>query len=231
MAAIRIGNCTLGTRPRIAAIVDRPIDIDTVEHAMKTGADLLEIRADLFRGEFVDTMEYIRMVRKELSPPMIGTMRETPRNAQKREELFKQLLMVVDAVDIEIDTPIASEVISMAAASDRVVIVSEHDYDETPDTKGLQRIVDRATEMGADIVKIATMAQCPDDVRRLLRFTSESVAPLVSIAMGPVGTISRLTGPLFGSLFTFAFLGDREVAPGQIPFGRLVEEIRRYYPE
>jgi 3-dehydroquinate dehydratase type I len=74
------------------------------------------------------------------------------------------------------------------------------------------------------------MARGRDDVTRVLRFWVESSIPTVAIAMGPLGTISRVIAPLFGSLFTYAFVGEREVAPGQLPLDELSSMIARLYP-
>jgi 3-dehydroquinate dehydratase-1 len=66
-------------------------------------------------------------------------------------------------------------------------------------------------------------------VVRLLQFTAERKEPLVTLSMGEIGMLSRVAAPLFGSLFTYTFVGEA-VAPGQLPFGELVAEMRRYYP-
>jgi 3-dehydroquinate dehydratase-1 len=44
--------------------------------------------------------------------------------------------------------------------------------------------------------------------------------PMVTIAMGPEGKITRLAGGLFGSDITFA-VGRESSAPGQIPINEL----------
>jgi 3-dehydroquinate dehydratase-1 len=90
-------------------------------------------------------------------------------------------------------------------------------------------MVKEAKAAGATIVKLATTARSRGDVTRLLRFTENANVPMVAIAMGPVGTISRVVAPLFGSLFTYAFIGE-EVAPGQMSLDEMVLPLRRLYP-
>lgn len=228
MAKIRIGDCELGVVPRITVIVDGRAAVEEVVRYGAQGASLLEVRADLFDGEFARVLEYVDALRARTGMPMIGTIRETPRNSGRRLELFEQLIPLVDCIDIEVDAPIGREVVSLCA--DKPVIVSEHDYERTPEPAGLHDIADRARALGGSIVKVAVMARSGGDVTRVLRFCEECAMPTVAIAMGPLGTISRVVGPLFGSLFTYAFVGDREVAPGQLPLGELSTMLSRLYP-
>ena len=78
---------------------------------------------------------------------------------------------------------------------------------------------------GADALKIAVTPADAADVARLLRVTAET-APVITLSMGDLGLVSRLTGAVFGSALTFATPGDRPSAPGQPPIG-LVCEARR----
>jgi len=109
-------------------------------------------------------------------------------------------------------------------------MVSEHDFTRTPQEDELQLMVEKAIDQGAQIVKIATMANSVADVRRLLNFTEKCETPIVTIAMGPIGKISRVIAPLYGSLFSYGFIKG-EVAPGQLPVTRLIEEFKLYYPD
>jgi len=134
----------------------------------------------------------------------------------------------VDAIDIELDTPIGPDVI--AGAEGKTIIVSEHDFTSTPSVEGLNHMVEQGIQQGADIVKIATMATCVQDITRLLRFTEDCTTPLVTIAMGPLGTASRVFAPLFGSLYTYGFITE-SVAPGQISAEELAKEFKLYYTQ
>jgi 3-dehydroquinate dehydratase-1 len=64
------------------------------------------------------------------------------------------------------------------------------------------------------------MPQVPEDVLRLLTVTQRMSKilpiPVISMAMGSLGVVSRIFGGVFGSSLTFATSG-RESAPGQIP--------------
>ncbi len=222
-----MGGLRLGEKPEVVAILDRMYPAGEVASIARAGAGILEVRADCFEGPLERLLDYCARIREAAPMPIIGTVRENDQTRESRQAIFEAIAPHVDCVDIEIDAPIAPAVISLA--NGKTVMVSEHDFDGTPDHEGLQRIVDAALGMGANIVKIATMANCREDVTRLLRFTEECEANLVTMAMGPVGTISRVIAPLFGSLFTYGYIGEA-VAPGQLPALELVALLERFFP-
>ena len=65
----------------------------------------------------------------------------------------------------------------------------------------------------------------PDDVLKLLGATlagsRQLRLPIISVSMGPYGSLSRLFGWTFGSSVTFA-VGDKASAPGQVA----IEDLR-----
>ena len=100
------------------------------------------------------------------------------------------------------------------------VIASHHDFEQTPDDAVMKMLMNSMREGGADIVKLAVMPNCFDDVLRLMSVTDNMrkafpTLPIVTISMGKLGLISRLCGEVFGSCVTFGTLG-RNSAPGQI---------------
>jgi 3-dehydroquinate dehydratase-1 len=226
-AKARIGRCVCGSVPRIAVIIDRPLSPARVAALERQGADIFEIRCDLFACGFDQTVEFIQALRQSTRCGSIGTIRETKRNAPVRAELFRRIIPHVDAVDIEIDAPINREVIGMAKP--KTVIVSHHDYSSTPPTARLSAIVRTASRLGADIVKIAASARSTRDVARLMTFAASRRENVVAISMGEYGTVSRVIAPMFGSLYTYAFV-SRAVAPGQLSLPSMAGMLRKLYP-
>ncbi len=105
------------------------------------------------------------------------------------------------------------------------LIVSYHNLSYTP---GHEYLVDRfleAERLGADVAMVQVMPRDRADVLRLLAATAEADAktriPLISMSVGPLGSVSRMVGGLFGSWLSFA-VGESASAPGQIPLGDLV---------
>ncbi len=217
----------LGNYPKVVAIVDKFVAVDELLSLKNSGVDLLEIRVDLINAPFDKIMEYLHSVKDTTGLPMIGTIRENERTAKNRVAMFKEIVSVVDAIDVELGSPVSDTILSNA--KDATIIISEHDYQKTPSDDELRDMITRACAQGADIVKLAVMSNSRDDVHRLLNVTKECTAPIVAIGMGPVGTVTRVFAPFYGSLFTFGFIGDI-VAPGQLPILKLIEEMRLYYP-
>jgi len=83
--------------------------------------------------------------------------------------------------------------------------------------------------MEVDIPKIAVMPTCVEDVLILLSATNEMYTkyadrPIITMSMGPLGVVSRLSGEIFGSAMTFGAVG-KVSAPGQIPVRELATTL------
>jgi 3-dehydroquinate dehydratase I len=227
---ILIGKTEFGKVPRIAAIIDRMLPLQAIRRLKSQGADLLEVRVDLFKEPVQRVLEYVSKVKKESGLPLLGTVRETSSNKKKRLEIFHHLIPIVDCIDIEVDAPIKNQVIKMTRNAKKKVIVSEHDFKKTPDNKRLIAIAKESLRSGADMVKIAAMAKTNGDVVRLLQFCADCQCPMIAISMGEYGKISRVLAPLYGALFTYGFIGAKAVAPGQLALDKLDEMLGRLYP-
>ncbi|KAK7860428.1 bifunctional 3-dehydroquinate dehydratase/shikimate dehydrogenase [Quercus suber] len=96
------------------------------------------------------------------------------------------------------------------------VIVSSHNYHDTPSVEDLGNLVARIQEAGADIVKIATTALEISDVACIFQITVHSQVPIIAIVMGERGFISRILCPKFGGFLSFGTIESGVVsAPGQ----------------
>ena len=128
----------------------------------------------------------------------------------------------VAALDFEMENAAAdvARVRELARAHGLALVLSFHDFHATPADAQLQARFAQAQRLGADVAKLAVMPQDMQDVHRLLGATLEAsrslAVPVVSMAMGPLGAVSRLCGGAFGSALTFA-VGSAPSAPGQIP--------------
>lgn len=220
---ISIGSLELGRKPCVAAVVDAVIPVQDLLDLKQLGVDLLEIRVDLIDATLDCIEKYLFDLKLAVRLPMIGTVRENKRTAGSRPAYFKRIMPYVDCVDIELGTPISQEVRELAKGN--VVIVSEHDFNKTPDIATLRSMADRAVQQGADIVKIVTMARNADDAWRLVTFAATCEVPVVAFAMGEMGSFSRLRACEFGSLFTYGYITEA-VAPGQLSAEELVRKIK-----
>ena len=110
------------------------------------------------------------------------------------------------------------------------VIASHHEFKTTPSYEEMNEIFTYLSESGADIIKLAVMPENAADVIRLMSVTTDfhEAHPdvlIVSMSMGPMGIISRLSGELTGSCITFG-AGDKPSAPGQIAYSDLEHSIK-----
>ena len=203
--------------------------------------DIVEWRADLFdEVDYIDTV--ITMVRKlrtifdeEL---LLFTFRSHKEGGSKEisEEYYMEMNQAVirtgavDLVDVELfsQEEVVKEIVSVAKENDVCVIMSNHDFVQTPSKEEIIARLRKMLEYGADLPKIAVMPNSVGDVLKLLEATNEMKqigdAPIVTMSMGKFGLISRLSGEVFGSALTFGSVHAAS-APGQIPIDELREVI------
>lgn len=233
-------------RPKIVVpLTGRTVEELRVEVAALAGhpVDVVEWRADHF-AELTDVSRVVstaRLLADDLAGrPLLFTCRTTAEGgrASLGDERYGQLILAVvesgavDLVDVEYerDRAVVDGVLTAARERDVPVVASYHDFTGTP---GRDQIVDRLRAMqdrGADICKIAVMPHGPADVLTLLeatRIAHERYVdrPLITMAMGPLGVVSRIAGQLVGSAATFGTVG-RASAPGQVPVDALDAALR-----
>lgn len=196
--------------------------------------DIAELRVDLFSSS---EKEYVfKELRKFKGIPTLATIRSKKEGGQwqrtesARLALLKAVLPLVDAVDIELSSAgILKEVIQEARRLKKIAIVSYHNFKTTPTLDSLKKILKKAKAAGADVVKIAAMANSRKDMRTLAEFTlSHADQKLITLSMGKEGAISRILFPALGSLLTFAHAGH-STAPGQWDLKTTSFFIRKLY--
>lgn len=209
--------------------------------------DMLEWRVDYFdavadTAAVLDAAVALRAAAAGL--PMIFTCRSAGEGGQPialDEAGVVALLEAVcegglaECIDFELGNAPAHvrRVREFSRKADVSLILSYHQTSYTP---GPEFLIDRfleAEHLGADVAMVQVRPRDRADVLRLLAATSEADAktriPLICSAIGPLGSVSRMVGGLFGSCLTFA-VGEHSSAPGQIPVGDLVsvfDVIRR----
>jgi 3-dehydroquinate dehydratase-1 len=208
--------------------------------------DLLEWRIDGYGGveDIDDSLEALRQLRATIEDiPLIFTCRIDREGGMKkigREIRLRLITAAVDSglpdiVDIEMrnETDFIEAVKKTAAGSGAKLILSYHNFDETPDEAFICGKLQQAQELGADIAKVAVMPKGYEDVLTLLsaalkaRVKSLKI-PMVTMSMGAEGGLTRLAGGLFGTDITFA-IGKTSSAPGQIPIAILRQAMTALY--
>ncbi|WP_394687396.1 type I 3-dehydroquinate dehydratase [uncultured Xanthomonas sp.] len=146
--------------------------------------------------------------------------------------LYARLLEArfADLLDVEMfrDPAVLRQVVERAHRQGVYVVMSSHDFHATPPVAEIVARLQRQQALGADVLKIAVMPRDPGDVLHLLDATwqmrQRSGQPLLTMAMGPLGAVSRLSGGTFGQSLTFGMLGSAS-APGQIDAARLRQAL------
>ncbi|TRW46757.1 type I 3-dehydroquinate dehydratase [Georgenia yuyongxinii] len=195
--------------------------------------DVVEWRADFFTrlGEVDAVVDQARSLGDQLAgTPLLFTCRTRAEGgaAEIEDEDYGRLNTAVidagaaDLVDVEYrrSPAVVDRVLAAAHAAGVAVIVSSHDFDGTPSRGEIVARLQAMQEVGADICKVAVMPHSVADVLALLdatRTMNEQFAdrPLITMSMGPLGTISRVAGQVFGSAATFGMVGTAS-APGQV---------------
>lgn len=185
-------------------------------------ADMAEIRIDLAQFD----AEAVAYVFSNSTKPLIATCRPelVPDNTRVALliEAIRNGAAYVD-VEIEASTEIQQTIIAEAKKYSCKVIVSYHNYTNTPTVAELHSIVDACFAAGADIAKIATTACNTADSARILGLY-DRYQNLVALAMGAHGAITRIANIYVGSPFTFAAINEsQKTAPGQFT----VAEMKR----
>ncbi|MFS0706073.1 type I 3-dehydroquinate dehydratase [Cellulomonas sp. 179-A 9B4 NHS] len=207
-------------------------------------ADVVEVRLDHVAGSAADpalATAALRAVRAALPDdvPVLATFRSAREGgAQPADDAAYAAVVlaaitsagVVDAVDVELATPdaVRADLLAAARAHGVPVVVSTHDFAGTPSADALVDVLRRQRDAGADVCKVAVTPADADDVLTLLQatrtFAREADRPVVTIAMGGLGLVTRLAGEVFGSALTFGSVGAGS-APGQLDAVRLREVL------
>lgn len=197
-----------------------------------SGADIVEWRMD-FLSPSIDVLSALETLAGFTDLPVLATFRTADEGGKAIEaSAYRDLLLAVarsgkvGAIDVEAfrDESTVREIIDGAHEAGVAVVASYHDFHATPAAEEILARFGAMDAAGADVLKLACMPASVDDLLVLLNATLRASRtfdrPLITVAMGPIGVLSRIAGGVFGSCATFAAVG-RGSAPGQIPVSDL----------
>lgn len=207
----------------------------TMTRAAAGGADLLEIRLD-----YLAEADCAALVRG--APlPILWTLRHASEGGKFTGEVAEQIDRLIAAiktggeyVDLEFRRWMAAddgrerlaEALSRLRRDGRDVklILSFHDFQRTPsDVLAIAQKVSH--DLDSDVVKVAGFANDVCDNFPIFDLLKNSYKPVIGIAMGPLGTPSRLLARKFDAELTFAALApELGSAPGQLTLSQMKEE-------
>jgi len=224
--------------------------LEQAEHARLAGADLVEYRLDhLFEGEDDhEGAEACERLVRESPLACVATCRpawaggDYEGSEAARLSLLERLATADHPpryIDVEL------EVVERAGGAERAIgahtgptphasspseppgaIVSTHDFKGRP-ADLLQRLAKMREDRSARVHKIAYMARTIRDNLELFDLLAERERPMIALAMGEAGLMSRVLAPKFGGFLTFASLRPTTVtAPGQPTIADLLRTYR-----
>lgn len=228
---VRIGE---GRPKSIVSLMDPGLSelLASARESVDAGADCLEWRADMFAqvGDPSAVAEACYCLDEALpATPLVVTLRTKGQGgclAPTPAEYcaFCEAAIATAAPDlIDLELGLGDDAVHalVCAAHEQGVrtIVSHHDFGGTPEVACMEELLLRMAGLGADIPKLAVMAHDEDDAAALMEATGWAHAqlevPLLTMAMGEAGRLTRLRGERFGSALTFCARG-RASAPGQV---------------
>jgi len=246
-----VKNLNIGDLP-VKTIV--PITAKTAEQAIaqaqvianNPNADVAEFRIDLL--EFSADTKKVIALGQQLNQilkdkPLIATIRTHNEGGkmtvsdQDYEKIYREYLKkpFMQLLDIEMfrDAGSVAKLTKLAHDKHVLVIMSNHDFNKTPEQQEIENRLLKQDQMGADILKIAVMPKSKQDVFTLMNATlavsQKSQKPLLTMSMGQLGTISRVATANMGGSLSFGMIGEAS-APGQIDVTQLKQLLKTVQP-
>ncbi len=205
---------------------------DLLRAKRSASADLFELRLDALAPN-VDQVE--REIR-HLNAPLIITARHSREGgalalaAARRAQLLLQFLKYATYIDVELRAWRELATVRRQARAQKTII-SVHELHDTPNLAGLRRKAAAARRFGADIFKIVTRTDTPEQVDRLLEFFDNPHVdlPISAMGFGKFGRVARLELAARGSVLNYVHLGQAQVR-GQFSLFDWKKIMRHLHP-
>lgn len=222
----------MNSHPRICVSIGRTSidDALAIADSVASQADVLEIRLDHLQTPVVSSFV------NSIQTPLLFTNRPaweggefTGDEEQRMGALLEAVAENSAYVDLELLAPDDSHQKMQTALreSSTKLILSWHNFKNTPSREELVGRMAMMQDKGADIGKIITTAHGHQDVLRVLQLqeVAEQLGfPLIAFCMGRPGVVSRVATCDLGGYMTYCAVSDAEAtAPGQLSVGTLRE--------
>lgn len=229
----------------VDSIQDVPLALERATGAVEAGSRLIEWRLDAIAEE-PEPLPAIERLLADSPAPCIVTIRSEDEGGtwDGSEQDRISLLEAIGTgdhppayIDLELaawksSANLRQKVRLAIAHADQVrdistrLILSSHDFGGRPSDL-LARVASMAEEEACAIGKLVYMARSLRDCLEMFDLLASRPKPLIAIAMGEFGTMSRILAPKFGGFLTFAaFDPAGGTAPGQPTIDELVSTYR-----
>lgn len=200
-------------------------------------ADVIELRIDSLtdRPGLQEAMDACRAVRGSAEEiPLLFTLRTRrdggagTADVQAYEALLGAVMesRVCDAVDCELSAgeAVFARLAEQAKRAGVLLVGSSHEFGEIGDMQRAAQWLKRQEALGADVCKAAVMTRTNAEAFALAQVYAgvyeQLTIPMIAIAMGPAGIMTRVGAACMGSCLTFGTAGEAS-APGQIDAKKL----------
>jgi 3-dehydroquinate dehydratase/shikimate dehydrogenase len=212
--------------------------LERAQAAQAAGADLIEWRVDLLVGDEA-SRQAVRSLVQQAPLPCIVTCRIEAQGGRfdgpesDRIELLR-LLASHDAAPRYLDIEHACLKVNadLRAAANALrdkgtsLICSAHDFNQQPSDL-LRTVADMGNDAHCDVIKVAYQANSLREALQCADLLAQRPKPMIALAMGPAGVISRVLTGAWGGLLTFASLDEQGAsAPGQPTLSELLHRYR-----
>lgn len=196
--------------------------------------DITEKQIDELFSVDVPLVATCRIAEVEQRTDALKALPEQSRKIRAMQVAERRLIRAIEAgaryvdVELEAEKQMSKRVRQAAHENGTIFIRSYHDFEGTDSLEALKAIVEKCVYHGADLVKIVTKANAPEDAEKVLAlydwcrsYSDDRIAALadgglVAFCMGEAGKQSRLDCLKAGAPYTYAALTEDEAAaPGQ----------------
>ncbi|MDR0415385.1 MAG: type I 3-dehydroquinate dehydratase [Prevotellaceae bacterium] len=199
--------------PRICVSMTTPNFADC--YGIAQSCAMAELRLDLMQLK----PEQVKQLLEHKELQTVATCRASKLDTSER---LRQLQFAIrhgaSYVDVEMesDESYRTALVKFAEEHGCKIIISYHNFEQTPCLPEMRKIIADCRRMNADIVKLVTTARSAHDSARVMSLY-EGESNLVAFAMGNAGKITRIACLYLGAPFTYAAPAcGLEAAPGQI---------------
>ncbi len=169
-----------------------------------------------------DLIKTIEIIKKSNKPIIYKT------TSASIDKLNEEILETSEYIDIDSESD-GNFIKNIKKKYKRIkIIISHHNFKETPYEKELAKIAKKILKKKPDIIKLAFLAKSVSDSFRILDFLQDlnkKGIKAICVGMGEYGLLTRVAGDLFGNyMMYFAQNNKMKSAPGQIT----IKEFKKF---
>ena len=202
------------------------------------GADLVEWRVDTLVGDDEGRTAICRLVQESVLPSIVTCRIEAEGGGFDGPESERIAMLEVLAQQDHVPTYVDLEYVRLKGHADlrtavnalrakgTRLICSAHDFTQRPPDL-LRTVADMGADDDCDVIKIAFHAAALREALECADLLAARPKPMIALAMGQMGLVSRVLAGAWGGLLTFAALdADATSAPGQPTLSDLEDRYR-----